>query len=467
MSNTQVTSEHEVETFLRVKRRLDKLEEGIPVKMTGHLNKELERLASLAVMEFPVYNDAGERAFKISIDGQAAGTMENPDVDSILRKSTTSAFGKGEETVIDETYRRGMEIPGANISIENHERLVQDIRACVSQFMFTSRTITIKLYKLAVYTDGGHFDWHRDTTHSDQHHATVLVALNTTWLGGDLVLRRNGAESRPDMKPKLFQDVERGLSIHDLQAVAFYTDTEHKVEPVSEGVRIVLQYDVEVKSLPKGFTDRTGEAGDMNCDDTDAEIDWDYGAVLQGVQSAFSGRQRQPLHGGLIAADSDVIKIIIGIIKSTLESGVEQVGVALLHLYRKSAILPEFLKGSDTRLYDALVRESFDVSLDPIVLRESSKYDGSFGSIYAYRFNHTVPETKAVDDASDYWDGDSEVMTADRASDGKATIFYVPRSSAIQQISSQEYIEHTGNEAQPAEYKYFGGGIFVRLKKSD
>jgi hypothetical protein len=43
-----------------------------------------------------------------------------------------------------------------------------------------------------------------------------------------------------DMHPKAD---ENGVN---LQAVAFYTDTEHKVEPVTKGIRIVLQFDVEV-----------------------------------------------------------------------------------------------------------------------------------------------------------------------------------------------------------------------------
>ena len=49
--------------------------------------------------------------------------------------------------------------------------------------------------KLAVHEAGGHFDWHMNSTHSDKHHATLLVALNTSWDGGDLVLRRKGIET--------------------------------------------------------------------------------------------------------------------------------------------------------------------------------------------------------------------------------------------------------------------------------
>jgi hypothetical protein len=42
--------------------------------------------------------------------------------------------------------------------------------------------------------------------------------------------------------------------------------------------------------------------------------------------------------------------------------------------------------------------------------------------------------------------------------------FHIPELSAIQEISTRDYIEHTGNESMRAEYRYFGGGMFVRSK---
>ncbi|KAE9409280.1 hypothetical protein BT96DRAFT_795100, partial [Gymnopus androsaceus JB14] len=99
------------------------------------------------------------------------------------------------------------------------------------------KRVTVKLHKLAVYQQGGHFGWHKDTTHSDNHHGTVLVSLNTSWKGGELCLRHRGVEIMFDM---VNSDPE-GVA---LQVVAFYTDVEHKVNVVTEGLRIILQYDV-------------------------------------------------------------------------------------------------------------------------------------------------------------------------------------------------------------------------------
>lgn len=476
MSNPQGPQEHEIEAFLRVRTRLAQLdsEGGIPVRTKGRLSEELNKLSCLAVVAFPAPPRFDVAALKLSVKGEAAGTMASPDVDLILQKSVNSSFGKGEKTVKDDAYRRGREISAADIhfeSIWNYNQFISDIEGIVSATMFVGRDAKLKFYKLAIYTDGGHFDWHMDSTHSDKHHATVLLALNTSWSGGDLILRRNGVETRADMKPSLAQGVDFNADSSDvtLKAVAFYTDTEHKVEHVSEGVRIVLQYDVEVTGFSGGrSTDRIEEGEDedeMKDEEDDGEdmdsdgMDIDGDAMLGHVEYTYVKRQSCEVDFPVVG-DAGVVTTIISTIKSLLESdGVEEVGFAMQYLYRKSAVLPEFLKGSDAVLYQALVG-LFGVSLHPIVLSESSDYEGGFEGCYVHRFDHIAPNTEAADGS--VHGSDSEV----EKDDSKSTVFYVPKSSAIKQISYQEYIEHTGNEAQPAEYKYFGGGMFVRLRES-
>ncbi|KAG2073387.1 hypothetical protein BDR04DRAFT_956340, partial [Suillus decipiens] len=146
-----------------------------------------------------------------------------------------SPFGRGEETVMDPTYRHGTELKADELAFGVKED--RDLRSDLKHFkshvqnelrtsMFVGKNVTVKLYKLAIYGEGGHFDWHRDSTHNDAHHGTVLVALNTEWEGGELMLRH--------------QEVETTLWP---VVVAFYTDTEHKVMPVTKGTRLVLQYD--------------------------------------------------------------------------------------------------------------------------------------------------------------------------------------------------------------------------------
>jgi hypothetical protein len=485
------TSVHEIETFLSVQSRLASLRVGMEVKTKGPLTEELGRLSALPFVSFPLKSDRHDdsEGVKISIEKEEAGTLQNPDVDLILKKSTPSAFGKGEKTVMDENYRSGREIQGADIELvpDWTMNIVRDIEAKVSATMFAARTAVPKLYKLAIYKEGGHFDWHMDSTHSDEHHATVLVALNTPWLGGDLLLRRNGVETRVDLKPKAAPKGSQTV----LQAVAFYTDTEHKVEPVSHGVRIVLQYDVEVKGWSEGKTQNDRKRGreDENENDEneadgedDGEEDEDededmYESRLARVWGIYE--DRQPFQrAGPIGGDPNIIKNIMVIIQKMLKSGVEELGFATQYLYRKSSLLPEFLKGTDAVLYQALVA-TFDVSLHPIVLQETSGYEGRYNgdrSCYAFRFDHVGPKDNGGLDAdlassdgvmSTKSDADEKSLDESDAKSSSQTIFYLPKVSALKMISSEDYIEHTGNEAQLAEHKYFGGGMFVRQRKTD
>ena len=64
---------------------------------------------------------------------------------------------------------------------------------------------------------------------------------------------------------------------------------------------------------------------------------------------------------------------VLAIIKELHKNGMQEVAFALQHLYRKSSISTEYLKGSDATLYDALkVPEEFDVSLHPVIFQEVS-----------------------------------------------------------------------------------------------
>ena len=151
------------------------------------------------------------------------------------------------------------------------------------------------------------------------------------------------------------------------------------------------------------------------------------------------------------ASDKATLEKVLAIIKELHNNGTEEVAFALQHLYRKSSILGEYLKGSDATLYEALrVSGEFDVYLHPVIFRESS--EGSEGILegrYVYRL-------------------DVEVKSDDsKPSPSKKQKLNSNELSGIQHISKQDYIGKNSfqdNEPIRAEYRYFGGGMFVRPK---
>ncbi|KAK0460284.1 uncharacterized protein EV420DRAFT_1536048 [Desarmillaria tabescens] len=301
-----------------------------------------------------------------------------------------------------------------------------------------------------MYNKGGHFDWHRDSTHGENHHATVLVALNTSWEGGSLLLRHNGQEMTVDMHPKVtsITDQETSESSNtsgsedepdteiSLRAAAFYTDVEHKVEPVTDGVRLILQYDVFV-SPEKSDEDDDFDNSFSNLDNVSGKsrLGYDekpYDNEIQ-VPSGFSNETS--------------LSNLVDAIQEILVSGTEEVGIPLRYLYRQASIRKEYLKGVDAIIY-AKLSQIFNVSLVPVILEESSlegEWTGEEMAAY-----------KVLDDEEKAGRSSKKAKTS--------TEFHLNNVSDILEISSTEYIEHTGNEAQEADCRYFGGGMFLRAK---
>jgi hypothetical protein len=177
------------------------------------------------------------------------------------------------------------------------------------------------------------------------------------------------------------------------------------------------------------------------------------------------------------AANDAIMDEIIAAIEKLHTDGVYEVGFPLQHLYRKASVLPAYLKCTDIRLYEAL-KQDFCVSLHPVLLEESSNYNGSWtggrsGSsssgeddtrILAHKFD--TPESESDHEADDDGNPDSSNKRPKKKVKLQK-VFYLPKMCPLVEIHSSEYVEYTGNEAQPAENKYFGAGFFVTAKKED
>jgi hypothetical protein len=72
---------------------------------------------------------------------------------------------------MDPIYHSGRaDIDGfdATYSFQYHQYRM-DIEKAVSVTMFAGKEVRITLYKMAIYAEGGHFDWHTDPTSSENH----------------------------------------------------------------------------------------------------------------------------------------------------------------------------------------------------------------------------------------------------------------------------------------------------------
>ncbi len=167
------------------------------------------------------------------------GSLNCPDIDKLVAIAKPSPFGKGTETLYDETVRKGLELTADQFNIQNEDDLLNQIKPHIKKALFPDAAdISFKRYKMAIYQDGGHFDIHRDSLHAHNHQATLLVEVKSDHEGGTLIIGQEDKEHK--------ETFSEATSDGSLRWVAFYTDLHHKVEKVTNGTRIMLQYYVYV-----------------------------------------------------------------------------------------------------------------------------------------------------------------------------------------------------------------------------
>ncbi|OJA11416.1 hypothetical protein AZE42_05746 [Rhizopogon vesiculosus] len=446
--------ENEISIFKRVRKRLEGLSDnlGYKVQTNTKLARALDQFAG-SPFASSVYNWSEEWNFPIRVKGEEAGTWMNPDISVFQKHATPSPFGRGDETVIDPSYRNGTELKANELTFgeEEHRYIASFMRGTLTSTMFVGKRLQVKLYKLAIYGEGGHFNWHRDSTHSDAHHGTALLALNTEWEGGDFMLRHGGVEVSVDIHPT------RTSGSRDLRPVivAFYTDMEHKVMPVTKGVRVVLQYDVEV----------IGEVPPP------ASIYDDGSRPLEDVTMRTQRLATGDKVCSYLKPDKTSIQAVVDEIQELHNKGTNIVAFPLFHLYRSASVKREYLKGNDSVLFDAL-KNHFDVSVNTVLIcYDTDEGDDSVNCI-AYRYSHgAVPETKKeeLEDAAANSEEDSSSEDGftyrydAKGSVVKLASFHLPRASAIEKLLEQP-LDWLGNESQQTETKYYGAGMFVKPK---
>lgn len=158
----------------------------------------------------------------------------------ILNAARPSCFGRKDQTVYDENVRKAREITSDKIQFSTDINQNAELRKQISSFLCHD-DFDLKFYKMAIYEKGGFFHIHTDSTHSVDHVATLLIGL-------PLFAFRDGLFSLyalPSSSSDRFEQTD--IDFNKTSACIFYTHVPHKVHQVSDGLRIVLQYDVHLK----------------------------------------------------------------------------------------------------------------------------------------------------------------------------------------------------------------------------
>ncbi|MEO6832942.1 MAG: 2OG-Fe(II) oxygenase [Chitinophagaceae bacterium] len=188
-------------------------------------------VAGLGEVSFPI-NDIGAKAL---ID--------------LARKAP---FGKGSETIIDESVRKTWEIDASELHFTNPrwaDFLKETIDKIKPELGLEYYDISAHLYKLLVYETGGFFLPHRDTEKEKGMFGTMVLDLPAHYSGGELLVSFEGVTETLSFA--------KNAGDYQLSCVAFYADCEHEVRPVTSGHRVSLVYNLVQAVTTKKLTPAT------------------------------------------------------------------------------------------------------------------------------------------------------------------------------------------------------------------
>ena len=222
-----------------------------PTKTLGELLKSIDRPGDFCV---------GGKLYvpmpSVTVDGVGELSFPVPQVqiDALIEKAERAPYGKGTKTLMDTSVRDCWQIDAKQVRLAGRTwpATFKKIMDIVSKGLGLGEgKLNAQLYKLLVYGKGGFFAAHRDTEKVKGMIATLSLSLPTPGEGGAIAISHGGREIVFDMSA---QDPS------ELSYAAFYADCLHEARPVTEGHKISLVFNLQIRSGKKwaGAPDYSG-----------------------------------------------------------------------------------------------------------------------------------------------------------------------------------------------------------------
>ncbi len=169
--------------------------------------------------------------------GRVALPLMPDQAASLIAQADPAPFGRGAQTIIDETVRKSWQIAAERVQLSgrNWPATLDAIINQASAALGVQGPVAAQRYKLLIDGPGCFFTPHRDTEKSDGMFATLVIVLPSLCQGGELVIRHEDAE--------VCLDLNRSEP-DELAYAAFYADCLHEMRPVTAGHRLTLIYNL-------------------------------------------------------------------------------------------------------------------------------------------------------------------------------------------------------------------------------
>lgn len=152
--------------------------------------------------------------------------LKKRKIQDLLENCHESKFGLGKKHVLDKTYRNAHSLTSSDFSTNfnpyDYPELLENINNLFNCHCY------LQLHKINIYQQNGFFKRHKDTPLKNLL-GTLVVFMPSDFNGGELVILN-----------KKFQYDQK----NSIKYVAFFSDKDHEVLPVLDGVRITLTYHI-------------------------------------------------------------------------------------------------------------------------------------------------------------------------------------------------------------------------------
>ncbi|KAI0710815.1 hypothetical protein C8Q76DRAFT_72977 [Earliella scabrosa] len=206
----------------------------------------------LSARGFVLYYGQGRDACQLDLSGTTADHVQA--LDELERACEAATFGRNQETVLDESYRRAGKMDVENfVSALDVEKcgLLDVVRAGLLTGKQEDKPVRTELYKLNVYGKDAFFKAHKDTPRGTDVFGSLVIIFPTPHEGGALVLRHEGQEWTFDAAQILATSASTPAeALKRIAYIAFFSDVEHEVLPVTSGHRVTLTYNLYWGSPP-------------------------------------------------------------------------------------------------------------------------------------------------------------------------------------------------------------------------
>ena len=175
--------------------------------------------------------------------------IDNETLNKIKASTQKSKFGRGTQTIYDSNTRNSFELNNNQFKLKKFETdsrnssLLETIRKSLMPHI---DFIIAEPYKLIIYEKGCFFNKHKDHKSTPLHFGSLILLLpyKNGYKNGDFVLEKQNNKEIKKFIWKLNTEKFREIYIknNQCQYISFYTDINHEIKKITEGVRISIVF---------------------------------------------------------------------------------------------------------------------------------------------------------------------------------------------------------------------------------